>query len=134
MKPTVIYDQGCPYCVTIARIVNLSSKFEIISYESQEAKEILEEEFEDPGFTFYLIEEEKIYFGNRAAQRIAEKLYRSKIAGKFFLKTYPYLSKLFSILSRRTNLSQPECTDEKCLINTKDGGIVERKTLSVFDG
>ena len=123
---TVIYDEGCPYCVTIARIVNLSPRFDIISYESDEAQKILEKEFEDPGFTFYLVEDEKIYFGDRAAQRTAEKLYRSKIIGKSFLELYPYLSKLFSVLSRRTDVEQPECSGERCIINQETGGIIER--------
>ncbi len=123
---TVIYDEGCPYCVTIARIVNLSPRFEIISFDSEEAQKILEKEFKDPGFTFYLVEEEKIYFGDRAAQRTAEKLYRSKIAGKIFLKLYPYLSKTFSVLSRRTGVKQPECSSERCIVNQENGGIIER--------
>lgn len=126
MERTVIYDKGCPYCISIAKIVNLSKRFEIISYDSEEAQKILEEEFEDPGFTFYLVEEDKIYFGDRAAQRIAEKLYRSKILGKIFLKLYPHLSKVFSVLSGRTSVRQPECDEEKCLINKENGGVVQR--------
>lgn len=110
----------------IAKIVDLSKRFEIISYESEKAQEILEEEFEDPGFTFYLVEEDKIYFGDRAAQRIAEKLYRSKILGKIFLKFYPHLSKVFSVLSGRKGVRQPECDEEKCLINKESGGVVQR--------
>lgn len=123
---TVIYDEGCPYCVTIARTVDISPRFDIISYESDEAQKTLEKEFEDPGFTFYLVEDEKIYFGDRAAQRTAEKLYRSKIIGKSFLELYPYLSKLFSVLSRRTGVEQPECSGERCVINQETGGIIER--------
>ena len=123
----VIYDPGCPYCVMISRIVDLSRKFETVPYSSDRAQRILEKEFDDPGFTFYLIEEEKIYFGDRAAQRIAEKLYRSRAAGKIFLKLYPFLSRLFSVLSRRPGTRQPECSGERCRINTEDGGVIERK-------
>ena len=126
MKPTVIYDPDCPYCVTVAKIVDISSRFEKISYDSNEAQQILEKEFEDPGFTFYLVEDEEIYFGDRAAQRTAEKLYRSRIAGKIFMHLYPSLSRLFSILSRRKGVRKPECRDEKCIVNTESGGLVER--------
>jgi len=126
VKSTVIYDEGCPYCVSIAKIVDISKRFEIISYDSEEAKKILEQEFEDPGFTFYLVEEDKIYFGDKAAQRIAEKLYRSKILGKTFLKLYPYLSKLFSVLSRREGIRQPICDEERCVVNKENGGVIKR--------
>lgn len=126
MKPTVIYDEECPYCVAIAKLVNFSSSFEKTSYDSDKAQNILEEEFEDPGFTFYLVEDKKIYFGDRAAQRTAEKFYRSKIVGEVFLKLYPSLSKLFSVLTRRTEIEQPECSSERCVVNQEEGGIVER--------
>lgn len=128
MVATVIYDEGCPYCVLIAKTVNLSHRFDILSYSSDQAKKLLEEEFEDPGFTFYLFEEDKIYFGDKAAERTAEKFYRSKIAGKFFLKSYPYLSRLFSILSRRSGIRQPECSDGKCIMKSGSGGVAERSS------
>lgn len=123
----VIYDPECPYCVTISKIVDLSDRFETLSFQSDEATELLEEEFEDPGFTFYLVQDSKIYYGDRAAQKTAEKLYRSKIFGKIFLILYPYLSKLFSVLSRRRGVKLPECTDERCLVDTGTGGVLERK-------
>jgi len=85
MAATLIYDEGCPYCVMIAKTVNLSPRFEIIPYSSEQAKKLLEDEFDDPGFTFYLFDEDKIYFGDRAAERTAEKFYRSEKAGKLNL-------------------------------------------------
>ena len=128
MTSTLIYDEGCPYCVLIAKTVNLSRKFNIISYKSDQAKKLLKEEFEDPGFTFYLFEGDQVFFGDKAAERTAEKFYRSKIAGKFFLKAYPSLSKLFSILSRRTGVKQPECKEGKCIVKSGSGGVVERSS------
>jgi len=128
MSGIVVYDSGCPYCVTISRIVSMSNKFDTVPYDSEEVKVFLESEFEDPGFTFYLVEDDKIYFGDRAAQRIAEKLYRSRMSGKFFLKTYPYFSKVFSVISGRANINQPVCTDERCLVNTEKGGVVNRRS------
>lgn len=110
----------------ISWTVALSKKFESVPYSSEKAQKILEKEFSDPGFTFYLVEEEKIFFGDKAAERTAEKFWRSKILGKFFLKTYPALSKLFSVLSRRKGVKQPECSDGRCLVNRKDGGVIER--------
>lgn len=123
----VIYDPKCPYCVAITRIVGVSRSFDTVPFRSEEAQEILQREFSDPGFTFYLVEEEKIYFGDRAAQRIAEKLYRSETIGKFFMKIYPYLSKLFSVLSRRTEVRQPECSEKRCQISSEDGGVIKKK-------
>jgi len=110
----------------ISRTVGLSKKFESMPYSSEEAQEILRQEFSDPGFTFYLVEDEKVFFGDKAAERTAEKFWRSKTLGKFFLKTYPALSKFFSVLSRRKGVKQPECGDERCLVNRKDGGVIQR--------
>lgn len=124
---TLIYDEKCPYCVTISKIVDLSSRFRTISYQSKEAQELLEKEFNDPGFTFFLFEEDKIFYGDRAAQRTAEKLYRSKILGKIFYRLYPILSKIFSFLSRRPGIENPKCDGERCIIQQKNGGIIERK-------
>jgi|GEM_PF-1597790 len=124
---TLIYDEKCPYCVTISKIVDLSSRFRTISYQSEEAQKLLEEEFTDPGFTFFLFEEDKIFYGDRAAKRTAEKLYRSKILGKLFYKLYPYLSKIFSFLSRRPEIENPECDQGRCIIENKNGGVVKRK-------
>jgi hypothetical protein len=73
-----------------------------------------------------MIGDQKVYFGDKAAQRIAVRLYRSKIAGKVFLNLYPYLSKTFSVLSGRTDVKQPECSGDRCIINRKSGGIIER--------
>lgn len=128
MAAILIYDEGCPYCELIAKTVNLSQRFDILPYGSDHAKKLLEDEFDDPGFTFYLFEEDKIYFGDRAAERTAGKFYRSKIAGKFFLKSYPYLSRFFSILSRRTGIRQPECSDGKCIMKSGSGGVAERSS------
>lgn len=125
---TLIYDEKCPYCITIAKIVNLSQRFEIISYQSEKAQKLLEEEFNDPGFTFFLFEKEKIFYGDRAAKRTAEKLYRSKILGKIFYKLYPTLSRLFSFLSRRPEIENPQCDGERCIIENKNGGIIERNS------
>ena len=129
MNPsTLIYDEKCPYCVTISKIVDLSSRFETVSYQSEEAQKLLEKEFNDPGFTFFLFEEKKIFYGDRAAQRTAEKLYRSKIFGKIFYRLYPTLSRLFSFLSRRPSIENPECDGERCIIQQKNGGIIERNS------
>lgn len=110
----------------ISRIVGLSRKFESLSYSSEKAQEILEKEFSDPGFTFYLVEDERIFFGDKAAERTAVKFWRSKTLGKFFLKTYPALSKFFSVLSRRQGVKQPKCSGGRCLVNRKDGGVIQR--------
>ena len=124
---TLLYDEKCPYCVTISKIVDLSSRFRTIPYQSEEAQELLEKEFNDPGFTFFLFEEDKIFYGDRAAKRTAEKLYRSKILGKIFYKLYPTLSRLFSFLSRRPEIENPQCDGERCIKENKNGGIVQRK-------
>jgi len=129
MKASIlIYDEKCPYCVTISKIVDLSSRFETISYQSEEAQKLLKEEFDDPGFTFFLFEDEKIFYGDQAAKRTAEKLYRSKIIGKIFYELYPSLSKLFAFLSKRPGIENPKCDGERCLIQQNNGGIVERKS------
>lgn len=124
---TLIYDEQCPYCVTISKIVDLSSRFRTISYQSDEAQKMLERELNDPGFTFYLFEDQKIFYGDKAAQRTAEKLYRSKILGKLFYRLYPSLAKLFSTLSRRPEIESPQCEGDRCIIQQEHGGVIERK-------
>ncbi|EGQ43286.1 MAG: hypothetical protein J07AB43_12760 [Candidatus Nanosalina sp. J07AB43] len=104
----------------------MSSKFDTLAYNSSSAQEILEKEFDDPGFTFYMINSKKVYFGDRAAQEIAVRLYKSKIAGKIFLNLYPYLSKTFSVLSGRGNTAQPTCSEERCIAKSQIGGVVQR--------
>ena len=126
MSSQVIYDSECPYCTLISKLVDLSSRFDTMAYSSSSAQEILEKEFEDPGFTFYMIGDQKVYFGDKAAQEIAVRLYRSKIAGKLFLNLYPYLSKIFSVLSGRRSISQPTCTEDRCIVKGQTGGVVER--------
>jgi predicted DCC family thiol-disulfide oxidoreductase YuxK len=130
MVSLVIYDSNCPYCTLISKVVNLSSRFDTMAYNSSSAQEILEKEFEDPGFTFYMISDQKVYFGDKAAQKIAVRLYRSKIAGKVFLNLYPYLSKTFSVLSGGRSISQPTCTEDRCIVKGQTRGVVERTNRS----
>jgi predicted DCC family thiol-disulfide oxidoreductase YuxK len=47
MVSLVIYDSNCPYCTLISKVVNLSSRFDTMAYNSSSAQEILENEFED---------------------------------------------------------------------------------------
>ncbi len=127
MRSTLIYDSDCPYCIGIAKIVSMSKRFRITSYNSELAQQLLEEEFDDPGFTFYLFEKDKIYYGDHAAKRTAERLYRSKTLGGLFYRLYPSLSKFFTVLSRRTGVKNPECSGDRCLIQSDTGGVVKRK-------
>ncbi|NMJ92675.1 hypothetical protein GLT81_00260 [Nanohaloarchaea archaeon] len=130
MSSQVIYDPECPYCTLISKAVDLSSRFDTMAYGSSSAQEILEKEFEDPGFTFYMIGDQKVYFGDKAAQEIAVRLYRSKIAGRIFLNLYPYLSRTFSVLSGGRSISQPTCTEDRCVVMSQNGGVVERTNRS----
>lgn len=95
-------------------------------YQSDEAQEFLEEEFEDPGFTLYLVEDGKIFFGNRAAEEAARKMKMSGPAVSLAVATYPYLVKIFSILSGRSGVKQPVCDSDKCTRRNESGGVKER--------
>jgi predicted DCC family thiol-disulfide oxidoreductase YuxK len=124
--PTLIYDRECPYCTGIARLSAKITGMIIIPYQSEEAQEFLEGEFQEPGFTLYLIEDEKIFFGDMAAEEAAEKMKMPGPIVSLAVVSYPFLVKLFSVLSGRSGVSQPVCDKEKCVRRNKSGGVKER--------
>ncbi len=118
----LVYDSGCPYCTGIAKLASSLSDIEIQSYQSDEARELLDETFEDPGFTLYLFEEDTVYWGSEAAERISEHLGIPGVLRPAVVGTYPHLVKLFSILSGRSGVRQPVCDNERCYHNSETGG------------
>lgn len=124
--PTLIYDSGCPYCTGIAKLTGRVTGMKVLPYQSEEAQQFLEREFQDPGFTLYLVEDEKVFFGNRAAEEAARKMKMPGPTVSLAFATYPHLVKLFSILSRRTGVRQPVCDGDKCLRRNESGGVKER--------
>ena len=102
MKPIVIYDSECNYCSYFVEKIKKSNKFEFLSYHHKDAKSILKKRFgKNFGFTLYLIDGNRGFYGKEAARRICNKLgflgFFSYIAYLF----YPLTVKLVSFLTRR---------------------------------
>lgn len=119
---TLIYDGDCKYCKTFAETIKRTTEVKILDLHSDEAQSKIRKEFEEPGYTMYFFEEDRISFGNKAAERITQKLFPTKILPKIVLKTYPGIEKIVSILTKRRKVTQPSCTD-KCSIITEKGGV-----------
>jgi predicted DCC family thiol-disulfide oxidoreductase YuxK len=121
--PTLIFDQDCPYCKAVSVIAEKTAPVETVPYQSETAQEMLEDSFEDPGFTMYLFKDQNVYWGKEAARRVA---YLDIIP--FFVlwpavRFYPQLRKVFSMLSDRAQIQKPACSSESCQINHENGGI-----------
>ncbi len=129
----LIYDSHCPYCTATARLAELlSSKIETSAYRSDKAQEILKESFDEPGFTLYLFSDEKIFYGNEAAKKTADIIGMPNFMARFFSTVYPFLVKIFSILSFRTRkMKMPkDYSCRSCKLDEESGGMVvgsERK-------
>lgn len=125
----LIYDSHCPYCKGTAKLAELlSSNIETAAYRSEKAQEVLEESFEEPGFTLYLFGREKIYYGGRAAKKTAEIIGMPGFLARFFSRAYPFLVKIFSFLSFRTReMEMPgEYNCKSCAVDKESGGMVAR--------
>ncbi len=118
----LVYDSGCPYCTGIAKLASSLSDIDILPYQSDEARKLLEESFEDPGFTLYLFEDDTVYWGSSAAERTSEHLGIPGFLRPAVVSTYPYLVRVFSVLSRRSGVRQPVCDNDRCYHNSRTGG------------
>ncbi|MDY6788368.1 MAG: hypothetical protein SVV03_00225 [Candidatus Nanohaloarchaea archaeon] len=127
----LIYDSHCPYCTATAKLARrfLSGKIDTLEYRSDEAQDMLKETFKDPGFTLYLFGESKVYYGSKAAEKTGELLNLPRFLVSFFSKAYPYLVKLFSILSfRKRKMELPSHYNcRSCTIDRDRGGIHVRE-------
>ncbi len=121
MPDTVIYDGNCPFCRLAA---NTASKFlglERLEFDSGDAQRLLEREFDDPGFTLYLFEEDTVYFGGEASRRIAERLGLPGFLAEYVSEHYLQLAGLLSVLTgRRRSVELPSCNGE-CRIHRGGG-------------
>jgi predicted DCC family thiol-disulfide oxidoreductase YuxK len=124
---TLIYDGECGYCVAISKIAGLTTRLESIPYQSERAQEMLENEFDEPGFTMYFFEDDKVYWGQEAAREIAKKSFIPVLLVWPAVRFYPQLKRLFTLLTDRSNVSNPVCNSDECEINREDGGIKEIK-------
>lgn len=120
---TLVFDRNCPYCTAIALVAEKTSNLDRIPFQSEEAQKKLKEAFEDPGFTLFLFEDEKVFWGREAARRVAEKSFIPGFIAWPGIRFYPELRKLFSFLSDRAEVREPVCETQSCVVNHKDGGI-----------
>lgn len=123
MSRLLIYDAECPYCAGIARLTGLLSAIQLRQYQTDDVQDLLDATFPDPGFTLYLFTEDTVYWGSAAAERAAEQLRFPQILVRLITRLYPALVRLFSILSRRSGVSQPTCTCDTGVTNARSGGV-----------
>lgn len=119
----LIYDRKCHYCRIIADITSQLSDIEVMPYQNEEAQDMLEEAFEDPGFTLYLFEDDRVYWGREAARMAAKKTLLPSIALGPVINFYPWLVKLFSELGGRREVKHPVCRSDRCIVAEEGGGM-----------
>jgi hypothetical protein len=124
MKSLLIYDADCPYCAATARIASLSRKIERLPYNDERSQKLLDEVFDEPGFTLYLFEKDAVYWGNQAAGRVSDILGFPGFLREFFIRTYLSYVRVVSFLVRREReVAMPMvCQDEVCVTDAGSGG------------
>lgn len=121
--PTLIYDEKCLYCRAVSQTAAYMSDIEILPYDTDKARKRIQDAFEEPGFTLYLFDDDRVYWGRQAAKKVAEKTAVPYTLLHPVIASYPYLVRLFSVLSSRAGVEQPECDSERCLANEEGGGM-----------
>lgn len=136
MQGLLIYDTNCPYCKGIASLAALSPHIRSHPYQSEEIDDLLDTAFHDPGFTLYLFYGETVYWGSEAAEKTASILHLPSPVSRIIYRAYPYLVRLFTILSRREQeVALPSCTGDVCTSETGTGGTkdMDRETRDALE-
>lgn len=121
MGDIVVYDGNCPFCRLAATSASLLLDLEKLDFDSSDAQRLLENEFEDPGFTLYLFEEDTVYFGGEASRRVAERVGLPQFLAELVSRHYLQLAGLLSVLTgRRRSVELPSCNGE-CRVHRGGG-------------
>jgi predicted DCC family thiol-disulfide oxidoreductase YuxK len=121
MDEIVVYDGDCPFCRLAATTASLLLGLEKLDFDSSDAQRLLEDEFEDPGFTLYLFEEDTVYFGGEASRRVAERVGLPQFLAELVSRHYLQLAGLLSVLTgRRRSVELPSCNGE-CRVHRGGG-------------
>lgn len=121
----MVYDGDCSFCRLAATTASLLLGLEKLDFGSSDAQKLLEDEFEDPGFTLYLFEDDTVYFGGEASRRVAERAKLPRFLAEFVSRHYLQLAGLLSILTRRRrSVERPSCNGE-CRFH-RGGGSKQR--------
>jgi len=123
MPRLLIYDADCPYCASIARLTAFLSAIQIRQHQDESVQELLEATFPEPGFTLFFYTDEMVYWGSAAAEAVADRLGFPQPLTGLVAQGYPYLVRIFSLLSRRSGVRQPSCTCDTCVTNAEGGGL-----------
>jgi predicted DCC family thiol-disulfide oxidoreductase YuxK len=119
----LIYDTHCPYCRGIVRLASLSPRLRSQPYQSGATEDLLDTAFHDPGFTLYLFYGDQVYWGSEAAEKTTSILHLPRPVSRVIYRAYPYLVRLFTILSQREQeVALPSCTGDVCTSETGTGG------------
>lgn len=123
----LIYDKECPYCRAVSLAATGLSDVDIIEYGSKEAREMVEAAFDDPGFTLYLFENNRVYWGREVARRIFKRVGLPARVSMPFIRLYPEFVRLFSAIRGRSSFRQPVCGSDRCMATEESGGMMRLK-------